>query len=463
MATPRNVGTDKNGPWTIQLQGMDGKRATIGLGRMRERDALTTANKIEDLRTARKSGRAPAAEIQTWLDGLPDKMHRALIRAGLVEPRTAPPPAPEVVTLGRFMDQYITRREAELKPGTITLLKDTRKRLVAQLGEDRPIDSIKPQEAEEWRAALLKSGVSESFARLQARIAKSIFNNAVKNEILARSPFRNLPSASKAADREHYVTLEDAAKVIDELPTAELRLVLALARYAGLRIPSESRGLRWGDIDFAGGRMTVYAPKAHRYGKTSDDATRVPPISPELAPLLHAALEAAPDGAEFVAPLLSGGSIAREVKLAIRRAGLMVWPKLMQTLRQSAVTDWRREFPSYIVAEWLGHTAIVEGKHYGLITDEHYAKASNPRGENAAKKLHSADTTGRKGEHNNPTGDPVSPDTLCEVGAPRAYESAALPLSYDPEQSPNSTRPPAPAAAPPDPPPSPPARSGTHR
>ena len=51
-------------------------------------------------------------------------------------------------------------------------------------------------------------------------------------------------------------------------------LVVALARYGGLRCPSEIALLKWSDIHWDAERMTVTSPKTKRYGK----ATRVVPI-----------------------------------------------------------------------------------------------------------------------------------------------------------------------------------------
>jgi integrase len=57
------------------------------------------------------------------------------------------------------------------------------------------------------------------------------------------------------------VTREEAQKVLDACPNAEWRLIFALTHFGGLRIPSELMQLRWGDIDWERGRMTVRSPK----------------------------------------------------------------------------------------------------------------------------------------------------------------------------------------------------------
>src|SRR3954465_9745523 len=77
----------------------------------------------------------------------------------------------------------------------------------------------------------------------------------------------------------------------------EWRLLIALARYAGLRTPSEPLALRWQDIDWERSRMNVRVPKLeHIPGKE----TRLVPLFPEVLPHLREVFEQAEPGSEFV-------------------------------------------------------------------------------------------------------------------------------------------------------------------
>jgi len=65
----------------------------------------------------------------------------------------------------------------------------------------------------------------------------------------------------------------------------------AQSKLAGLRCPSEHLGLRWADLDWGRGRMTVHSPKTeHHRGK----ATREMPIFQELEPYFEAVRQEAP-------------------------------------------------------------------------------------------------------------------------------------------------------------------------
>jgi integrase len=76
--------------------------------------------------------------------------------------------------------------------------------------------------------------------------------------------------------RDHYVTHDEAAKIIEACPDAEWRRIIALCSYAGLRCPSEVLALRWGDILWDQDRMTVSNVKTEN---TTGEKFRTVPLS----------------------------------------------------------------------------------------------------------------------------------------------------------------------------------------
>src|SRR5262245_36943941 len=70
-------------------------------------------------------------------------------------------------------------------------------------------------------------------------------------------------------DRYYFVSHEEAARVLAACDgDVDWQLLFALARYGGLRIPSESNVLRWIDVDYVNWRkMTVQSPKTAHQGR----------------------------------------------------------------------------------------------------------------------------------------------------------------------------------------------------
>ena len=153
-----------------------------------------------------------------------------------------------------------------------------------------------------------------------------------------------------------------------------LKLVFALARYAGLRTPSETHLLTWSDVNWQHNRLRVRSPKTERH---LGHEQRAVPICAKLAKILQDAYDAAPDGAERVVTLGECGHLRTRMRHAIRRAGVAEWDSLWQTLRRSCEIEWAQAYPQFAVSKWIGHSITVSGRHYAnLVPDELFAKVA---------------------------------------------------------------------------------------
>lgn len=133
---------------------------------------------------------------------------------------------------------------------------------------------------------------------------RQVFNDAIDRQLLSANPFRKVRGGTQVNnDRQHFVSRDDIEKVIAVAPNAEWKLLIALARYGGLRIPSEAASMRIADIDFAAGRITVRSPKTEGQNKPR----RVLPLFPELVPHLRAVIDAAPAERVQLPPFVTAG------------------------------------------------------------------------------------------------------------------------------------------------------------
>ncbi len=103
-------------------------------------------------------------------------------------------------------------------------------------------------------------------------------------------------------DRRAFVSRDVTQRVLDKCPNWQWRTVVALARYGGLRCPSDVALLKWSDIHWDAERFTVTSPKTKRYGKV----TRVVPIFSELRSFLDEAFSLAGDGENWLVTMLAG-------------------------------------------------------------------------------------------------------------------------------------------------------------
>ncbi len=364
-----SISTESNGRRTIQFVGKDRKRKSVRLGKCSLRQAEGVKERVEALNAAKISGQAVDSETARWLMTKVDvKLAEKLAKVGLIAPR-------QVATLGAFLADYVTSR-ADVKPGTRTNYGQVERDLVAFFGADKPLAEISRGDADAFRLHLLKT-LGDNTVRRRCGRAKQFFRAAVRKRLIAESPFDDMKAVSVRANRErdYFITREDAAKVLEACPDSQWRLLFALSRFGGLRCPSEHLALRWGDIDWAGGRMTVRSPKTeHNEGGES----RIVPLFPELRPYLDEVYFAQEENpSEFVITKYRDANcnLRTQLKRILVRAGVKVWPKLFQNLRATRETELAADHPIHVVCEWIGNSRPVALKHYLRVTEGDFDKA----------------------------------------------------------------------------------------
>lgn len=366
-----SITREKNGRRTIQFVGADGKRRSVRLGKVPMRVAEAVKIRIEHLNAASIHGHAIDDETARWLVGLDDSLADKLASVGLI-------PRRERATLAAFLDAYIESR-TDIKPATRTKYLVTRGYLLSHFGADRTLRDITPGCTDEFRLMLSENGKAENTIRKHIAVSKVFFNAALRKRLIMENPFEGQKATIQPnPEREFFVTREMAAKVLDECPDNEWRLIFALSRYGGLRCPSEHLALRWCDVDWQRERITIHSSKTeHHVGK----ATRVIPMFPEIKEHLETAFHAPGSSSEYVISRYRhlNVNLRTQFERIITRAGLEPWPKLFQNLRSTRQTELEESFPSHVVCRWLGNSRAVAAKHYLQVTDAHFDKAvQNP-------------------------------------------------------------------------------------
>ena len=380
MAT---IGKDGNGRRRILFVAADGGRKTVRLGKCSQRDAEQICRHVEGLAAATVHGQPVSRETAVWLAGIGDTLHDRLVRAGLVGARAER----DAVRLGAFLDDYLATR-TDVKPSTMLVKQKAKRWLIRFLGEDRAVTSVTPGDADAYRAHLRSKGRARATANKWCYYAKHFFAVAVRRRLIVENPFAHIKGQVKGnPKRRVFVPGEQVQRVIDAAPDPQWKLLIALARWGGVRVPSEPLALRWQDVDFEHQRFTVHASKKDHH---EGEGIRVVPMFPELVPHFHAVFDDATEGAEYVITRYRDPAANLRTQLVryIEAAGLTPWVRPWQNLRVSRATELADHFPSHVCAAWLGHSEKVADEFYRQVTDEHFLRATSGAAQNPAQQLH---------------------------------------------------------------------------
>ncbi|MBC7855794.1 MAG: site-specific integrase [Pirellulaceae bacterium] len=394
---------EPNGGRMIQFA-LAGGRRTVRLGKVTQKAADEIKRRIELICNAQMANTSLDDETAKWLAGINEIMAEKMAAVGLI-PERVKAAAAKAATLGEFIDAYVLSR-TDAKPGTKTNWRQGKTSLLAFFSADRPLQDVTPGDADEYKVALTtrkaKIGTDRKLSSQQAnkllRFAKLIFRAAKRKRLISESPFEEVSIKLGDTENDHFVSHEDTYKLIAACSNFTWRAIVALARFGGLRCPSEVLSLRWQDVDWETDKIVVQSPKTeHHPGK----ATRVIPLFPELRPYLQEAFENAPDGAICVVSdemrQRANGpdgwvnvNLRTSMQKIVTRSGLAPWKRLFHNLRASRQTELEDKFPTHVVCKWLGNSPKTARKHYLKVTDEHFAAALQGAAKSEAPALQKA-------------------------------------------------------------------------
>ena len=388
-----------------------GKQQSLRLGKCSEKAAQAALAGFERVFEAHRLGTTIHPDGVRWLESVDDRIHARIAAFGFVEPRKSR----EATTLATLVSRF--QESAVVKASTRAAYKQAIDSLLEHFAGATQLQAIGPQGADRWRRTIAGSGLAPATVAKRVHVAKAIFRKAVKWGMIPMSPFADLRAGSQAnPDRAYYVAADTIQKVLAACSDRQWRAIIALSRFAGLRCPSEIVELRWGDVNWERGRLTVRSPKTAGH---EGHAVRLVPIAPELRPILQDLFDEAEPGIEWVVPRLRDSrlNLRTQFHKIIERAGEAPWPRLFHNLRASCATDWVERFPGHVVAGWLGHSPLIAAKHYLQVRDSHFDAAAgvDTAAASAAAQAPPSDTSGsqRRADANAKRRDLVPVGAVC--------------------------------------------------
>lgn len=379
----------KSNGWQVRYgkrkKGKD-SRKTITLGDMSRRDAEAAARHIETLHQCQLLEAMPGGLAKAWLDKLPPRIRNRLADKGLCDHRYD-----SEVTVRRICEDFLQwKRSLGRVENSIRIYKQAVRMLEAYFGPDCDATTIRPADIDDLVQYGRKTVAAATTLSRRLQNVKSIFKRAARQKLIPLLDFYqlfdSLPKQVRTSKaRRFLVPAEVVQQAIQCAANNEQKLIFALARWGGMRIPSEILGLRWEHVDWEREKMLVKAPK--QIHNAVELHERWMPIWPEIRPHLKALEQewtermyrVAPD----VPPDMSAAVITRHRSrhtaayrklflLACYRAGItksrdeQPWPKVFTNMRSTRVTELRAMYPSCpdAVNYWMNHSEDISQTHY---------------------------------------------------------------------------------------------------
>lgn len=358
-----------NGHRWIQFLDRDKRRRTVRLGKCSRRDAETICRMVEEILSNQGAGNPLRQHTADWLLSCPDDLHDKLVRVGLAEPRETS----EAATMGEFTQGYIDGLKATRKSATIEHLERCRTHLVAFFGHERDLATVTKADALAFREWLLAMGYSTNTVNRRIGRAKQFFQSAIDAELLSRgNPFKGQDTQVRPnEERFHFVERSDVEAILEAIPCPQWRLVVALARYAGLR-RCELWTLCWSHINWERRRVLIDSTKT---------GPRYIPLFVEIVPYLQEYQDSLPDGATDVVltrfPAAAASNIGTQFQRWCDAASVPRWVKPFQNMRSSCEVDLNNQgYPQHTVCRWLGHSENTAFRFYLRTTDAEFCRAA---------------------------------------------------------------------------------------
>jgi len=248
------------------------------------------------------------------------------------------------LTVAAIYQAYVAERAVEGR--STTRMHDAWKRLAPAFGSLLP-NHIDKATCRNYAAARRRQGMSDGTVHLELGYLRAAMKYAEREKWLTHAPYIPLPQ--KPPPREHYLTKDEATRVVDAAVMPHVKLFIELALATAGR-SSAILQLTWARIDFEHGVVDLRDP--------TRPATRKGRSTPPMNNRLRARLLEARDGALTDYVVEWGGepvvSVKKGVAAAGERAGIKVTPHVLR--HTAAVWMAENEVPMDEIAQYLGHS-----------------------------------------------------------------------------------------------------------
>lgn len=337
------------------------RRHSIWLGDISQREAETIKRHVEAVIESQQLGTPMPGETQRWLGKVPDAL-RLKLSGILGTARTASEAIAEYV-------KWSMRNNAQ---ATVASVECTLDQFANQFGRLQ-MRSLVAEDIDRWLDSrnVVKNTMGKHAKTVKAWLAWCKQQGYIDD-------LRLKTSSNVKSGKKQFIGADLFATLLAGVRDPQDRCALAMARWSGIRVPSELV-VRSDDVDFEDLTITYVDWKRTKRCNRGPPVRRITPLFPELLPFIEAVWL---QRTEFLLPAIGdGGGVAFAARIrAVRDRLGLTWPRLFHSLRATRETELIAQFSMRAATEWIGNSPDVASEFYELITDETWERAKGKRG-----------------------------------------------------------------------------------
>lgn len=254
-----------------RVNGRD-KRKRINFNKLSRRDALIAKRHVEELVECQSLAMPPSRQTREWLDGLSDTHHKRIAKKGLCNSRDCR----DTQTIAGLCSHFLDWKKNRSADASIQVYERSTRMIRAYFSESRDISTIAPAAIDDFLRWIYAKGkiidgeygapLAPTTASSRCRTVKSIFRRATRKRLIAAADFldmfEDMPRQTRTnPERQRWVDADVVREVIKHAKSNEQRLIFALGRWGGIRMPSELLQIMWGCVDREAEKIRILSPK----------------------------------------------------------------------------------------------------------------------------------------------------------------------------------------------------------
>lgn len=226
---------------------------------------------------ARKAGQLISRGTRTWLVRIPlgrdpqsgtRKYHNMTVHGGLREAQSylnrklqerdiGRLPRAAAIQLNHYLDQWLTTAaKPRLRSKSFNDYESLLRLHIRPVLGARPLGSISQYDIQVLYAEMIERGLSARTVEYTNAVLQSAFRQAVRWKMLAEDPCVGVDLPRKLRKEMQALSVEECRRFLEAARQSEWFALFALALTTGMR-PSEYLALKWCDMDWARGAVSV--------------------------------------------------------------------------------------------------------------------------------------------------------------------------------------------------------------